>query len=90
MATLLPNSRITRRQLRGYRVFIFSHDHPHPPYVHFGKRRRYSSWDLILLQCIDRDGFSASDISVQEALLIEFREAILESWHEHWRNQNGR
>ena len=32
-----------RRQLKRYRIFIFSHDHPHPPHVHFGRKKRFSS-----------------------------------------------
>jgi hypothetical protein len=87
MATLLPNFRVSRRQLKNYRVFIFSHDHPYPPHVHFGKRKRYSSWHINLLQCVDDDGFSASDIAVQRSLLVEYRDEIIKSWHEHWQKQ---
>src|ERR1700722_121063 len=39
MATLLPNSSVSRQKLKGYRVFVFSHDHPLPAHIHFGKRR---------------------------------------------------
>jgi hypothetical protein len=50
------------QQLKGYRIFIFSHDHPHPPHVHFGKRKRFSSWDLVLLTCVSKDGFWSREI----------------------------
>ncbi|MGD0541888.1 MAG: hypothetical protein ABSB33_10255 [Tepidisphaeraceae bacterium] len=46
MATLLPNARVPPQKLRGYRGFIFSHDHPRPAHIHFGKRKRFSSWDI--------------------------------------------
>lgn|GEM_PF-6836774 len=53
MATLLPNIEVSKSDLKGYRIFIFSHDHPHPPHVHIGKGKRYSSWHLVTLLCED-------------------------------------
>jgi hypothetical protein len=88
MATLLPNDEVPRRGLKGYRVFIFSHDHPHPPHVHIGKDRRFSSWDLPSGECRDEDGFSSSEIRKQHTLLETHRDAILRSWHDHWQRQN--
>ena len=89
MATLLPNHEVNRDALKGYRIFIFSHDHPHPPHVHIGKGRRFSSWDLISLACVDADGFSSSEIRVQRTILAEHREAVWRSWHEHWQRQQA-
>ena len=57
MATLLPNANVTSHQLKGYRVFIFSHDHPHPPHVHFGRKKRFSRWDIQQLICTDPMAF---------------------------------
>lgn len=88
MATLLPNDEVPRRALHGYRVFIFSHDHPYPPHVHFGKGRRYSSWDLVTGLCHDEDGFSSSDLRLQATILKAHHDAILRSWHDHWQRQN--
>jgi hypothetical protein len=90
VATLLPNAEVSRSALRGYRVFIFSHDHPHPPHVHFGKGRRFSSWDVVTAACIDEDGFSSADIRQQRKMLVEHRDAIVRSWHEHWQRQEVR
>jgi hypothetical protein len=90
VATLLPNDEVTRSALHGYRVFIFSHDHPHPPHVHFGKGRRYSSWDLVTIECHNESEFSSVDIREQRRILIEYRDAIWRSWHEHWQRQEGR
>jgi hypothetical protein len=90
VATLLPNDEVTRSAVQGYRVFIFSHDHPHPPHVHFGKGRRYSSWDLVTGQCQDEGGFSAAEIRRQRKILTEHRDAIWRSWHEHWQRQQNR
>jgi hypothetical protein len=73
--------------LKGYRIFIFSHDHPHPPHVHFGKRKRVSSWDLTLKICHEEDGFSATEIREQRRMLIDLQDAIWRSWHEHWQRQ---
>jgi hypothetical protein len=87
MATLLPNDQVGRDVLKGYRVFIWSHDHPHPAHVHFGKGSRVSSWDLATADCEDEDGFSSSEIRVQARILEEFRDVIWDSWHEHWQNQ---
>jgi hypothetical protein len=88
MATLLPNSSVSRQKLKGHRVFVFSHDHPLPAHIHFGKRRRFSSWDIQQLKCTDPDNFSTSELAVQRSLLIQYAEEILRSWHEHWHNQN--
>jgi hypothetical protein len=88
MATLLPNSRVARRVMKGYRVFLFSHDHPHPPHIHVGKRKRYSSWNLDRLECVDGGGFSMRELSLQRSLLVEQRQEIIRSWHEHWDRQN--
>jgi hypothetical protein len=87
VATLLPNADVPRSRLGGYRVFIFSHDHPHPPHVHIGKGKRFSSWGLMSGTCIDRGGFSSSDIRKQRRILRTFRDAIWSSWNEHWQKQ---
>ena len=90
MATLLPNEEVAAAQLHGYRVFIYSHDHPHPPHVHFRKATLVSSWDLVTLECIDRGGFSSSEIRLQARILLEYREAIFRSWNAHWQRQRPR
>ena len=87
MANLLPDTRITRAQLKGYRIFLFSHDHPHPPHVHFGKRKRVSAWDLTSVECRDEDGFSSREIAEQRTLLIRYEDAIWRNWYAHWKNQ---
>jgi|ERR1041384_1043546 hypothetical protein len=87
VATLLPNDEVPRHALQGYRIFIFSHDHPHPPHIHIGKRRRFSSWDLTTAVCMDDDGFSSSEIREQRTILLTHRDAIWRSWHEHWQRQ---
>ena len=89
MATFLPDATITRTQMKGYRVFLYSHDHPHPPHVHFGKHRRVSAWDLSLLECRDEDGFSSSEIAKQRRLLKKHVDAIWRNWNEHWKKQSG-
>ena len=87
MPTLLPNEDVPRHALKGYRIFIFSHDHPHPAHVHFGKGRRVSSWDLVTVMCIDEGGFSSSEIREQRTILVEYRDEIWGAWHEHWQQQ---
>jgi hypothetical protein len=87
MATLLPNDEVTDAALHGYRIFIFSHDHPHPPHVHLRKGRRFSSWDFESLMCISRGGFSSPEIALQRRILTEFQGAIRRSWHAHWERQ---
>lgn len=87
MATLLPNDEVSRDALKGYRIFIFSHDHPHPPHVHFGKGRRVSSWDLVTATCQGNDGFSSSELRDQGRILVEHRDAVWRSWHAHWEQQ---
>jgi hypothetical protein len=90
MATLLPNDEVPRDALKGYRIFIFSHDHPHPPHVHFGKGRRFSSWDLASGECRDEGDFSSSEIRTQSKILETYRDAIWRSWNEHWQRQENR
>lgn len=87
MATLLPNDRVGRSELRGYRVFVFSHDHPHPAHVHFGKGTRVSSWDLVAKAWRDGDGFSPAEIREQRMILRELAPEIWRSWHAHWQRQ---
>ena len=87
MATLLPNDEVPRSQLKGYRVFIFSHDHPHPPHVHFGKGRRFSSWDLSSATCVQSGGFSSSEIRVQRTILLDLGDVIWRAWNDHWQRQ---
>ena len=84
MATLLPNRSVSSHDLLGYRVFIWSHDHPIPPHVHLGKQQRYSSWDLVALECVTPDGFDRSELRDQKRLLTQYKDAILAAWHEHW------
>ena len=90
MATLLPNDEVSAGQLHGYRIFIYSHDHPHPPHVHVRKGRLVSSWDLVTTLCIDRGGFSSSEIRLQGRILLQYRDAILRSWNAHWQRQRRR
>ncbi len=87
MATLLPNDEVPRDALKGYRIFIFSHDHPDPPHVHFGKGRQVSIWDLAALRCENDGGFHSSDLRDQRKILTEYRGAIWRSWHAHWQRQ---
>ena len=85
MATLLPNTHVSSQDLLGYRIFIYSHDHPHPPHVHFGKQNRVSSWDIVTLECVEKDGFDRSELRDQKRLLVRYRDEILSAWHEHWK-----
>jgi hypothetical protein len=86
----LPKYEVPRDALRGYRIFIFSHDHPHPPHVHFGKGKRVSSWDLMTGAVVDAGGFSSSELREQRKMLIEYSDAIRRSWNEHWQRQQRR
>src|SRR5450432_4159450 len=89
MATLLPDAQITRTQLKGYRVFLFSQDHPHPPHVHFGERQRISAWDLTSRACRDEDGFSSREIAEQRTLLVTYADAIWRNWNAYWQAQQA-
>jgi hypothetical protein len=87
MATLLPDENVGASELHGYRIFVFSHDHPRPSHVHVGKGKRYSSWNIMTLQCTDSGGFPSSDIRIQRTILSAHIEAVRRSWHAHWQNQ---
>jgi len=89
MATLLPNEEASAADLHGYRIFIFSHDHPHPPHVHVRKGKRFSSWELTPLRCVNRGSFSAWEIKIQSKILTEHLAAIWRSWNAHWERQNA-
>lgn len=89
MATLLPNAEVTSSELRGYRIFIFSQDHPHPPHVHVGKGKRFSSWNLTSVWCADPDGFSSQELRVQRTIISENIEAIWRTWNDYWQRQQG-
>lgn len=90
MAVLLPNAAVRQAKMRGYRIFVWSHDHPHPPHVHVRKGTSYSTWLLPELRCIDPGDFDSSEIRAQSKLLREFHAELLRSWHDHWQNQEGR
>ena len=89
MAVLLPNDEVSREQLRGYRIFVWSQDHEHPPHVHVRKGRDYSTWDLRSLKCTESGGFSSSELRSQRKILQEFRDPIARSWHAHWKATKG-
>lgn len=89
MATLLPNEAVTASALRGCRIFIFSHDHPHPPHIHIGKKRRTSKWELAALECIDPDGFSSSELRTQRKMLETWQLEIWRAWNAYWEAQRG-
>ena len=73
--------------MKGYHIFIWSHDHPHPPHVHFRKGKSYSTWHLQTFRCIDTGGFPLSDLRTQAKLLQKFHEEVLRSWNAHWQAQ---
>jgi hypothetical protein len=62
MPYLLPNDEVSRDQLKGYIIFLWAHDHPHPAHVHIRKGRCRSAWDLSTLRCVHRGNFSSSEI----------------------------
>jgi hypothetical protein len=89
MATLLPNRRVPVSELQGYRIFIFSHDHPHPPHIHVGKKGRTSKWHLVTLECTSPDGFSSPELRVQRKILLTKRLEIWRAWDAYWKDQYG-
>lgn len=89
MATLLPNDDVPASALHGYRIFIFSHDHPHPPHIHVGKKGRTSKWDLLTLECLSPDGFSSPEIRVQRRILAAMRLEIWSAWNAYWEDQQS-
>ncbi len=90
MSILFPNEEVSRDQMKGYRIFIWSHDHPHPPHVHLRKGKAYSTWDLRDLTCVNRGEFSSSELRAQAKLLQELHPAVLRSWHGYWQIQGQR
>jgi hypothetical protein len=87
MPTLLPNQEVSREQLKGYTIFVWAHDHPFPPHVHFRKGKQHSAWDLRTQLCIQKGGFSSSQLREQRTILAEHLDALWRSWHAHWRRQ---
>jgi hypothetical protein len=87
MPTLLPNDEVTEADLQGYRIFIYAHDHPHPPHVHFRKGSKASAWEFAALTCRDKGGFSAAELKVQRKLFTKYHDAIWRAWHDHWQRQ---
>lgn len=83
MARLLPDEHISRDDMRGYRIFIWSEDHPYPPHVHVGRSRRVSDWRIDSLECIDGDGFTSSELRGQHTILRKYLPIICK-FHEHW------
>ena len=89
MATLLPNDEVRASALHEYRIFIFSHDHPHPPHIHVGKKGRTSKWDLATLECIYPDGFSSSELRTQRKMMETWQLEIWRAWNAYWEAQHG-
>lgn len=89
MAYLLPNDEVSLDKLKGYLIFLWAHDHPHPKHVHFRKSKRRSGWDLDTEECTDPDGFSLSEITQQSKILKKYRAEIWRAWNAHWEQQNS-
>jgi hypothetical protein len=65
-----------------YRVFFVSHDRGEPPHVHVRRENMVAKFWLDPIALQQAGGYSRTELNAITVILMEHREALLESWHE--------
>lgn len=72
----------TLLRLGPYRIFIYAGDRDEPPHVHLERDNCEAKFWLDPVRLARSHGFAAKEIIKIEKLIVENRQALLESWHE--------
>jgi hypothetical protein len=71
---------------KGFRAAFFVADGEEPPHVHVTRERKEAKfWLTPFVRMADNKGFNGHDLNVIERLLIENRDAILETWNAYFK-----
>lgn len=65
----------------GYRVVIYTRDHP-PAHVHVLSAGRAAKFDLSPVRLIDNEGYLSRELRKIERLIIDNQELLLDAWSE--------
>jgi hypothetical protein len=70
---------------QGYRVYFYSHEPNEPPHVHIDKGGSTAKFWLERPALASSIGFSPKELNVFHKLVAEYRDRLLDAWHEHFR-----
>ncbi len=68
----------------GHRFYFFSHEPNEPPHVHVDKGSATIKIWLGAIEVAKNQGFRRHEISGIIAMVTEYREMLLEAWHEYF------
>lgn len=71
---------------RGYRFFFYSNEHL-PIHVHVEKGNATAKFAVSPVLLMKAAGFNTSSLAEIRNLVVINKELIINSWHEHFRNQ---
>ena len=69
---------------KGYRFFWYQADGNEPPHVHVGKDGKECKIWLVSGEVAFNKGHAAADMRALQSVLLDHREQLLETWHEHF------
>ena len=69
-----------------YKLFFYSAEGTEPPHVHIRREDANAKFWLTPVRLARSRGLSGHELRELQQLVIENRERILESWHEHFGN----
>jgi Domain of unknown function (DUF4160) len=71
---------------KGFRAAFYVGDGQEPPHVHVSREGKEAKfWLTPFVRMADNKGFNAHDLNVIERLLVQNRDAILETWNAYFR-----
>lgn len=68
---------------RPYRFFFWSRENNEPPHVHVQRERVEAKFWLEPVELAENWGFARHELNVVSRLVEQYRDQILEKWHEH-------
>ncbi len=67
-----------------YRVYFYSHEPNEPPHVHVDRDHLSAKFWLSPVILARDVGFSASELTKIDRILVDHRHELLEAWNEHF------
>jgi hypothetical protein len=77
-------------RIRGYRFWFYQADLDEPPHVHVGKERKEAKFWLTPITLAQSKGFRDHELNEVVRILVEYRDALLETWHKEQDNRGHR
>lgn len=72
----------------GYRVVIYTHDHP-PPHVHVLSAGRAAKYSLSPVRLMDNEGFLSRELRRIERIIVDNQGLLLDAWSEIYGDTEG-